>query len=153
MQIQVDPLGAINQSKERLGFRIVEGSAPLDEQVRLLITVLGITSLTAAAFFADIRGVRRLPGLRRMNAYLGLARWCHDSGGESPPGHITRESGKLSRMTLTESSYQTITATPQWAHDYEELKARRGGGRARIAMIRRLCGVIHRALLQGEQFH
>jgi hypothetical protein len=88
-----------------------------------------------------------------MNAYLGLVPRCHDSGGKSRPGHITRESRKLSRTILTQSIYQTIKATPQWERDYEELKARRGSGRARIAMIRRLCGVMRRMLLQGEQFH
>ena len=153
LQIQVDLLRTTNESKERLGRRIVEASAPLNEQIRLLITIPGITPLTASAFLADVGDVHRFPSLRRMNAYLGLVPRCHDSGGTSRPGHITRESRKLSRTILTQSIYQTIKATPQWERDYEALKARRGSGRARIAMIRRLCGVMRRMLLQGEQFH
>lgn len=35
----------------------VEASAPLDQQVRLLITVSGITLLAAAAFIADVETV------------------------------------------------------------------------------------------------
>lgn len=101
-----------------------------------------------------IRTLRRLfASLRRMNAYLGLVPCCHDSGGKSRPGHITRESRKLSRTILTQSIYQTIKGTPGWERDYKELKAGRGSGRARIAMIRRLCGVMRQMLLQGEQFH
>ena len=88
-----------------------------------------------------------------MNAYLGLAPRCHDSGGKSRPGHTTRESRKLSRTIGTQSIYQTIKATPQWECDYKALKGKRGSGRARIAMIRRLCGVMRRMLLQGDQFH
>ncbi len=88
-----------------------------------------------------------------MHAYLGLVPRCHDSGGKSRPGHITRESRKLSRTILTQSIYQTIKGTPSWERQYEELKARRGSGRARIAMIRRLCGVMRRMLLTGEQYH
>ncbi|MBS3763846.1 MAG: IS110 family transposase [Planctomycetes bacterium] len=63
--------------------------------IRLLITIPGITPLTASAFLADIGDVHRFPSLRRMNAYLGLVPRCHDSGGKSRPGHITRESRKL----------------------------------------------------------
>ncbi|AHC16458.1 IS110 family transposase [Salinispira pacifica] len=153
LQIQVDLLWTITESKERLSRKIVEASTPLDEQIQLLITIPGITPLTAAAFLADVGDVHRFPSLRRMNAYLGLVPRCHDSGGKSRPGHITRESRKLSRTILTQSIYQTIKGTPGWERDYEELKARRGSGRARIAMIRRLCGVMRRMLLQGERFH
>jgi hypothetical protein len=51
-----------------------------------------------------------------------------------------------------QSIYQTINATPG-GRGYEERKAGRGSGQARIAMIRRLCGVMRRMLLQGEQFY
>jgi transposase len=153
LQIQVGLLRTITESKEQLGRRIVEASAPLGAQIRLLITIPGITPLTASAFLADIGDVHRFPSLRRMHACLGLVPRCHDSGGKSRPGHINRESRKLSRTILAQSICRTIKATPQWERDYEELKARRGSGRARIAMIRRLCGEMRRMLLQGEQFH
>ncbi len=53
----------------------------------------------------------------------------------------------------SKTAYQTIKATPQWKPDYKELKARRDSGRARIAMIRRLWGVMRRMLLEDEQVH
>jgi transposase len=78
----------------RLSEVIVEASAPLNEQIRLLITIPGITPLTASAFLADIGDGHPFPSLRRQEA-----------------------------------------------------------ARPRIAMIRRLCGVMLRMLLEGEQFH
>jgi hypothetical protein len=54
---------------------------------------------------------------------------------------------------MAKALWGTIKGTPGWERDYEVLKTRRGSGRARIAMIRRLCGVMRRMLLQGEQFH
>jgi transposase len=139
--------------RQRVGRRIVKASAALNEQIQLLITIPGITPLSASALPADVRDVHRFPSLRRMNAYLGLVRCRHDSGGKSRPGHISRESRTVSRTILTQSIYQTIKGTPGWERNYEERKARRGSGRARIAMIRRLCGVMRRMLLQGEQFY
>jgi transposase len=123
LKIQVGLLGTITESKERLGRRIVEASAPLDVHIRLLITMPWHSPLTASAFLADVGDVHRFPSLRRMNAYLGLVPRCHDSGGKSRPGHITRESRKLSRTILAQSIYQTISGTPGWERAYDELKA------------------------------
>lgn len=98
---------------------IVEASSPLDKQIRLLITIPGITPLTASAFLADMGDIHRFLSLQRMNAYLGLVPRCHDSGGKSRPGYITRESRKFSRTILTQSIYQTIKGTPGWERYYE----------------------------------
>jgi hypothetical protein len=43
-------------------------------------------------------------------------------------------------------------ASPQLRRYYSELSARRGAGRARIALIRKVCGIMRRMLLDGEQF-
>ena len=153
IEVQAALLQQVNESKAALAREIVVHSEPLAEQIELLVTIPGITPLTAAAFLADIGDVRRFKSLRQMNAYLGLVPRCHDSGGKSRPGHITRESRKLTRTILTQSIYQAVKSTPSWQRDYDELKARRGAGRARIAMIRRLCGVMRRMLLNGEKYH
>jgi len=153
IEIQAALLRQVNESKDALARQIVIHSAPLADQITLLVTIPGITPLTAAAFLADIGDVRRFKSLRQMNAYLGLVPRCHDSGGKSRPGHITRESRKLTRTILTQSIYQAVKSTPSWQRNYDELKARRGAGRARIAMIRRLCGVMRRMLLNGEKYH
>lgn len=153
IEIQAALLHQVKASKDALAGEIMVHSAPLAEQIVLLITIPGITPLTAAAFLADIGDVSRFKSLRQMNAYLGLVPRCHDSGGKSRPGHITRESRKLSRTILTQSIYQAVKSTPSWQRDYDDLKIRRGAGRARIAMIRRLCGVMRRMLLSGEKYH
>jgi transposase len=112
IEIQTGLLWQVNESKEALARQIVVQSAPLSEQTALLVTIPGITPLTAAAFLADIGEVTRFKSLRQMNSYLGLVPRCHDSGGKSRPGHITRESRKLSRTILTQSIYQAVKSTP-----------------------------------------
>lgn len=153
IEIQAALLRQVKESKDRLTGEIVAHSEPLAEQIELLVTIPGVTPLTAAAFLADIGDITRFKSLRQMNAYLGLVPRRHDSGGKSQPGHITRESRKLTRTILTQSIYQAVKSTPSWQRDYDELKARRGAGRSRIAMIRRLCGVMRRMLLNGEKYH
>ena len=43
-------------------------------------------------------------------------------------------------------------ASPYLNGYYENVKGRRGTGRAGIALIRKLCGIMRRMLLTGEQF-
>ena len=54
---------------------------------------------------------------------------------------------------FTQSIHHVVKGTPAWHRRYDELKERRGSGRARIAMIRRLCTVMRRMLLDGEKYH
>ena len=140
------------EAKEELGEKIVAASEPLADQVRLLMTIRGITALTAAAFLADVGDIRRFRSASKMSAYLGLVPRCRDSGGKSRPGHITRKSRRLARTMLTQSIYQVTRSSPQLAKQYATLIERRGAGRARIAMIRRLCGIMRRMLLTGAEF-
>jgi hypothetical protein len=87
-----------------------------------------------------------------MNAYLGLVPRIKESGNSTKVGHINRASRKLTRSLLTQSLIQAIDASLYFRKFYENIKARRGAGRSRIALIRKLCGVMRRMLLNNEKF-
>ena len=125
---------------------------PLKEQVELLITIRGITPLTALAFLADVGDIHRFKTVRKMNAYLGLVPRLRASGDKSWSGHINRASRKLTRTILTQSLIQVTDASPYFRNYYDEMKSRRGAGRSRIALIRKLCGIMRRMLLDGKPF-
>ncbi|KPJ83318.1 MAG: hypothetical protein AMS17_17700 [Spirochaetes bacterium DG_61] len=118
--------------------------------MKLLITIKGIAPLVALAFLAEVGDIERFPTSRKMNAYLGLVPRVKDSGGKSMRGHIIRESRKLTRTLLTQSIYHVSNASPYFRRFYFELTEKRGAGRARIALIRKVCGVMRRMLLTGE---
>ena len=145
-------LWRIEEEKERIRKEILLTGEPLKGAVKLLITIKGITPLVALAFLADIGDIERFPTLRKMNAYLGLVPRVKESGGKSKSGHITRESRKLTRTLLTQSIYHVSNASANFRKFYGDVKERRGAGRARIALIRKLCGVMRRMLLTGECF-
>jgi transposase len=120
--------------------------------VKLLITVRGITPLTALAFLADVADIRRFKTLRKMNAYLGLVPTVNESGGKSKTGHITRQSRRLTRTLFTQSVMHFADASPYLRIYYSNLISRRGVGRARIALIRKICGMMRRMLLDQTEF-
>ena len=108
--------------------------------------------MIALAFLADVADVRRFSTLRKMNAYPGLVPRGKSSGGKERSGHINRESRKLSRTILTQCVHHVAESSGYVDRYYRELRERRGTGRARIAVIRKLCGMMRRMLLSGEQY-
>ena len=143
-------LWRVEEEKERIVKEIILAGEPLKEAVKLLMTIKGITPLTALAFLADVGDIERFKKQKKMNAYLGLVPKVKDSGGKSKSGHINRESRKLTRTILTQSIYHISNSSPTLRKFYEDLGKRRGAGRARIALIRKICGTMRSMLLTGE---
>jgi transposase len=152
LELNLDLLWKVEEQKEKIKKEILLAGEPFSYEVKLLITVRGITPLSALAFLADVADIERFRTLRKMNAYLGLVQKVRESGGKSKPGHINRASRSLTRTLLTQSVMHFADASPQLRRYYSELSARRGAGRARIALIRKVCGIMRRMLLDGEQF-
>jgi transposase len=88
-----------------------------------------------------------------MNAYLGLVPKIKSSGNRSSSGHINRASRKLTRTILTQSLIHAMDASPRFRSFYDSTKYRRGVGRARIALIRKICSVMRRMLLNNELYN
>jgi transposase len=152
LELTLQVLWKVGAAKERLATEILLGGEALKSQVELLISIKGVTPLIALAFLADVADIRRFRTLRKMNAYLGLVPRACNSGGKERPGHITRESRKLTRTILTQCVHHVAASSASLDRYYQELREKRGTGRARIAVIRKLCGMMMRMLLSGEQY-
>lgn len=152
VEISIHLLWRMQEAKGRISDQIMVASEPLKEKVRLLMTIKGISPLMALAFLADVGDIHRFKTCKKMSAYLGLVPRAKNSGGRSRPGHINRESRKLTRTILTQSLPHICDASLGFRRYYDELKIRRGAGRARIAVIRKLCGIMRRMLIDGQQF-
>jgi len=95
---------------------------------------------------------RRFKTTRKMNAYLGLVPKLKESGDTSRAGHMNRASRKMTRTLLNQSLVQAMFDSPYLNSYYENVKGRRGAGKGRIALIRKICGSMRRMLFTGEQF-
>ena len=152
VRINQEILWGVEKQKEHLAQEILRTGAPLAKEVKLLLTIKGVTFLTALAFLADVGDVRRFRTLRRMNAYLGLVPRLRQSGEKSRIGHINRASRSLTRTLLTQSVNKALEGSAVLRRFYERVCERSGTGRARIAVIRKLCGIMRQMLLKGETF-
>jgi transposase len=152
IRISLEILWKVLEQKEQLAKEIFYAGKPFEKQVKLLISIKGITPLSALAFLSDVVDVIRFKTTRKMNAYLGHVPRLKENGDKSRPGYINRASRKTTRTLLTQSLVHAMFASPYLNSYYENVKGRRGTGRARIALIRKLCGIMRRMLLTGEQF-
>jgi ABC-type uncharacterized transport system YnjBCD ATPase subunit len=67
-------------------------------------------------------------------------------------GAINRRSRGLTRSLFTQAVSHVVDSSPVLAHFYRELVARKGYGRARIALLRKLFSMMRRMLLAGEPY-
>jgi transposase len=107
---EMDLLGTMTKKKDEAVVELLRTGECFRDQVELLITIRGISPLTALAFLSDVGDISRFKSARKMDAYLGLVQQCSDSGGKARHVHITRESRKLTRTILTQSLVKVIDA-------------------------------------------
>ena len=70
----------IEEAKDKINKEIILTGEPLRDDVNLLITIRGVTPLTALASLSDIGYITRFGSLRNMSACLGLVPTSKDSG-------------------------------------------------------------------------
>lgn len=146
---QLQVLGA---EKEALQRRLYWTGQPLDNDVRLLMGIRGVTPLMALVFLSEVGDVRRFSSARKMFSYLGVVPRVRSSGGTTRTGKINRASRHLARTLFTQVVPHLVGSSPSMGKFYRELVDRKGFGRARIAVLRKMFGVMRRMLLNGERY-
>jgi transposase len=139
---------------ERMRRRIVRQAAesPL---TRRLMAVPGVGPLTAPAYVATLDEPRRFRTSDQVAAYVGLVPSVAQSGELDLHGHITREGDGLLRGYLVEAAHVLLTrrrgscALKRWGL---KLARKKGHGKARVAVARKLAVLLHRLWITGESY-
>ena len=123
--------------------------APLDRELRAyarrqagckaLMTHYGIGELTAVTILAELGDCTRFSSSRQAVRYAGMDITVHQSDQRRAPGHISRQGPPALRWALYEAAQVARRGerSPD-RHYYLETKERIGGGRACIAVARKL---------------
>lgn len=116
-------------------------------EVQRLMQVPGVGVLTALGFIATLDEPRRFTNADQVGDYFGLAPGVYQSGDLERRGRITRQGDALMRALLVEAAnsvlyrYRKPWTWKRWA---EGLRERKGAGKARVALARRLAGLLWR---------
>ncbi len=140
------------EQKEGLKREIYQAGRPFEAEVKLLLSIRGVTPLLALVFLAEVGDIKRFTSARRLHSYLGVVPTVRSSGGVTRIGAINRRSRALSRSLFTQVAIHLVNSSPVVGRFYRELSHRKGYGRARIALLRKTFSMMRRMLLSGQPY-
>ena len=145
-------LANLEEKKEVMKGEVLQAGKPFEAQVKLLLSIRGVTPFLALAFLSEVGDIRRFRSARKMHSCLGVVPTVRSSGGITHGGTINRRSRKLSRTLFTQVAPHLVDSSPRLERFYRELVARRGYGRARIALLRKIFSMMRRMLSNRELY-
>ena len=104
-----------------------------------LMTVPGVSVITATTFIAAVGDIARFPSARHLVGYLGLDPKVRQSG--STParhGRITKQGAAAVRHVLVEAAWVAVRQPGPLRAFYERVRARRGAHVAAVATARKI---------------
>ena len=88
----------------------------------------------------------------KLAAYFGIVPRVNNSNETERSGRITKRGSKLGRTALVQCALIAQRYSPYLKKFYEKTKARRGTGKAIIALARKLLGIVYRTLKNNWVF-
>ena len=124
------------------------------EEVKLLITIPGISYLSALTIMAEIGTIDRFPCAKKLMGYAGVVPSTYASGGKVRHGKIIKQGSSWLRYVLIEAAHHQLHCTKRkgLGEYYEKIKSRKDGKSAAVATARKLCAVIFRVLSDKRPF-
>ncbi len=117
------------------------------------MTVPGVNVICAATFLAAIGDIGRFRSSRQLVAYLGLDPRVRQSGTEpARSGRISKRGSASARWVLVEAAWSVVQQPGPLHAFYERIRARRGHGKAVVAVARKLAVLFWCLLTRGEDY-
>jgi transposase len=105
-----------------------------------------LRKITGAILLSVIGDVNDFPDEGRLASYFGIVPRVSNSNETERSGRIHKRGTKLGRTALVQSALIAAQYSPYLKRFYEKVKARRGAGKAIIALARKVLGTIYRTL-------
>jgi transposase len=121
------------------------------DEVKRLMTVPGVSLMTATTFLAAVGDIRRFRDPGKLVGYLGLDPKVRQSGiAAAKHGRISKQGASQVRQMLAEAAFVAVSTAGPMRAFYERVRLRRGSQIAIVAVARKLA-VLFWHLLNREQ--
>ena len=131
---------------------LIEEEGPKLAGHKNLMSIKGIGPVSAAVLLTAIGRIEDFADVGKLAAYLGLVPRVQNSNETERSGHITKQGDKLARTALVQCGLIAKRYSPYLQKFYQRIQRRRGGGKANIALARKLLGVIYYTLKNNWVF-
>jgi transposase len=142
-----ETLALLDRQISEAEVRMIEDNKQRQE-VKLLITIPGISYLSALTIMAEVGDITRFPSAKKLMGYAGVVPSTYASGGKVRHGRIIKQGSSWLRYVLVEAAHHQLHCTKRkgLADYYNRIKEKKGGKAAAVATARKLCAVIFRVL-------
>jgi transposase len=151
VEVLLGQIRAINEGVSKLE-KMIEAEAQQQPGYAEVTSIKGIGVTGAAILLSSIGDVKRFENEGKLAAYFGIVPRVSDSNETERRGRITKRGSKLARTALVQCGLIAKKYSPYLAAYHERLKRRKGGGKANIALARKLLGIVYRTLKNGWVF-
>ena len=122
-------------------------------QIKRLMSVPGMSLVSAATFVATVGDVGRFETPRRLVSYVGLDPKVRQSGAAAARhGRISKRGSAAARHMLCEAAWIAVRTPGPLRAFHERLRARRGAQIALVATARKLCVLCWHLLTREEDY-
>lgn len=127
---------------------LVRAQAGEDQNVALLKTIPGIGDVLALTLSVEIGDIKRFKDARALSSYAGVVPSVSSSGDKTHHGPVGHSGNKYIRWALAEALVH-VTGEGKPLHAfYQDLKARKGAPKARVAVMNKLLRSIYAMLIK-----
>ena len=145
LRVLAGQIESLNHSIAELDKGIEEEGAKLEGNESLR-SITGIGKITSAILLSVIGNVNDFADEAHLASYFGIVPRVANSNETERSGRIHKRGSKLGRTALVQSALIAANHSPYLKRFYEQVKARRGAGKAIIALAKKFLGVIYRTL-------
>jgi transposase len=151
LEIIIEQIRSLKVSIKKLEEAIARESEKLKGSVNLQ-TIAGIGSLSAGILLSVIGEIKDFASADKLAAYFGIVPRVSNSNETVKTGRITKCGNKTGRTTLVQCSLSAMKKNEYLKKYYEQVKTRRGHGKAKIALARKFLGIIYNTLINDWVF-
>ena len=151
LRVLVDQIRSLTSSIAEVDELLEEEGRRLPGHANLT-SIKGIGHLSATILLTSIGDVRDFANENKLAAYFGLVPRVQNSNESEHSGRITKRGNKLARTALVQCGLIAQRYSPYLKRFYERIKSRRGGGKAKIALARKLVKIVYDTLKNNWVF-
>ena len=145
LRVLVEQIRGLTASIEELQQLLEEAGEQLPGH-RNLTSIKGIGTLSATVLLTTIGPIQDFADENKLAAYLGLVPRVQNSNESERSGAITKRGNKLARTALVQCGLVAKRYSPYLNRFYERVKQRRGPGKAKVALARKLVKIVYDTL-------
>ena len=151
LAVLVDQIRSLNGNIAKLEEAIKDEGRKLPGYQHIK-SIKGIGDLGAGILLSVIGDVKDFSDEGKLAAYFGIVPRVRNSNETAYSGRITKRGSKLGRTTLVQCALIAKRYSGYLNTYYEKIKARRGSGKAIIALAKKFLGIIYQTLSKGWVF-